>query len=72
MATEYLVLGREVGGSWQEFGRVTATSATQAQRKTAEAEEGGTYVAVPSRSFNPVTFTVEKISRVKVVEGGGS
>ena len=61
MATEYVVLRRNLdAGGWEEVGRVEdASTDTQAIKAVVPAEEEGTFVAVPARSFRPRTRKVE-------------
>jgi hypothetical protein len=70
----YVIL-RSVGSAplpaaWQEHGpRQQAVSAEQAIRKAVAATEtpdGATLVAVPARSWKPMTVTVETTTRVKI------
>lgn len=63
--TEYLVLVEEAG-HWREAGTANlANSAAQAIRRVA-GEEGGRYVAVPRRSWQPVTVRVEQQTRITI------
>lgn len=63
MATEYVVLGlieHEDGDGWFEHARVEERSAQAAVRSALDGiQEDGTYVAVPARSWKPVTVKVE-------------
>ena len=69
MSTEYVILANtDDGGSrWKEVARVKARSAASAIRTMVDGDanglltedSGGQYVAVPARSFRPVTVTVE-------------
>lgn len=74
-ATEYVILAADPEGHWEDVGgNETAGSSGAALRQAiAKMEEGldpsGTYIAVPTRSFRPVTVTVERQTRVKF-EGG--
>lgn len=76
MATEYLVLRKSTADhSWKESGRYEARSASSAIRQHLEGSpsvegnasdrEAGTFVAVPSRSFAPVTVKVETKTALK-------
>lgn len=62
--TEYVVL-RQQEGEWEELHRCEARSATSAIRQLSETVipdapfAGGTYVAIPVRSFQPVTVKLE-------------
>lgn len=69
--TDYIVLAGQ-GLAWQEIGLFTARDANAAVKKAAaETLEGDdqalSFVAVPSRSFNPVKVAV-KIERSIVLE----
>lgn len=67
--TEYVILANidDGGPRWQEVARVKARSASAAIREMVSVsangllpeDSGGTYVAVPARSWRPVTVTVE-------------
>lgn len=59
--TEYHILMLEDEGSWTSLGWVNAHSAEDAIRRTAAPSNGPqTYVAVPKRSFKPVTVRIEQ------------
>jgi hypothetical protein len=72
--TGYVILSKNavnsVGGdnmTWHEAGPpVEAVSAEAAIRKAVGGSDGGTYVAIPVRSFKPLTVTVETKRTVKV------
>ncbi len=80
-ATDYMVLAernngeRPTSGSsastlvygkiWQPLKTVKARSATEAV-KLAAGETAGTYMAVPARSWKPVTVTVEQTTRIRL------
>lgn len=61
--TEYLILTKQDNGYWRERGRVPSRSATAAIRTALEnllpEQEAETVVAVPARSWKPVTAQVE-------------
>jgi len=68
--TEYLVLSRNGGGPWSEKGRETARSAEAAIRQLIEKGEGDAvtyehFVAVPARSWKPVTVQMETKTALK-------
>jgi hypothetical protein len=69
--TEYVVLRQtgigETPRGWMEQGRVAATSAKAAIAQ-AVGETSGTYTAVPARSFQPVTVSVEQKATLKFSE----
>ena len=73
MATEYTVLRKGspspanaataiVDVGFKEFAKVTATSSAAAIRQVAR--EDGAYVAIPSRSWQPLTVTCEQQTKV--------
>lgn len=58
--TTYVILEQlSESGSYSRVGTFTAASSDAAKRKAGEATEGGTYIAVPERSFVPTKVTVE-------------
>jgi hypothetical protein len=67
MVTEYLIFfGGEHG--WQSIGKASANSAHNAIRARLgelPASEGGTYVAVPARSWKPVTVEAVQTTVLK-------
>jgi hypothetical protein len=74
--TSYIVLCQSSGdpdierelGNWTVAGPpVEAVSAEAAIRKAVDGDKGGTYVAVPIRSWAPVTVTVETKRTLKLV-----
>lgn len=68
--TGYIVL-QQNGDAWMTNGPpVESASAEAAIRKTITAP--GTYVAIPVRSFSPVTVTVETREVVKLTENGAT
>lgn len=55
------------GKTWELVGKVEAVSSEQAVRKTVqEREQEATFVAVPSRSWQPVTVSVKTTTSVVV------
>lgn len=74
--TAYIVLRRFSGPtsdeSWIEVldGAIQATSATDAVRRAAASKSpaDGTYVAVPARSWKPVTVQAVQITTIKLGE----
>jgi hypothetical protein len=70
MATTYIVLkhGGEAGGSWKALPTgVPASSADEAIRKTADSDkQGGTFVAIPARSWKPRSVRVVQTTRLKL------
>jgi hypothetical protein len=71
--TEYVVLKKtqttaDEPKRWGEVKTVTARSAVEAIRAAIPAQSGqeGTFIAVPARSFKPVTVKVEQTTRVRV------
>lgn len=66
--TTYVVLFRDDSGYWTDLVTIQASSSDDAVRravvKTANAT--GTYVAVPARSWKPVTVTVETSTKLKL------
>lgn len=69
--TSYVVLKKDAridGGDWQwlQGPTVEALSAEAAVRKAIDGDSGGTFVAIPIRSFQEMTVTVETKRTVKV------
>lgn len=60
-ATEYVVLAESGDKTWKDVGRQTARSAKAAvaAHVTAAKLNAGTFVAVPARSFDPITVKTE-------------
>lgn len=62
--TEYIILLQNEKG-WEDIGRTSAASAKAAVAQAmksptgAPPKDGGTFVAVPARSWQPVTVQVE-------------
>jgi hypothetical protein len=60
--SEYLVLYSSPSGNWESLGLVDARSTAEAIRMRIQKDDNalaGTYVAVPARSWRPVTVTAE-------------
>lgn len=71
--TEYVILERltnTTGGvSWREFARETGRSADSALKTSLEGnEDGGTFIAIPARSWKPVKVTPETVTTLKLEE----
>jgi phenylpyruvate tautomerase PptA (4-oxalocrotonate tautomerase family) len=64
--TTYIVLREHDTGTWIEHAQRDASSAEAALRKTLGADQSGTYVAVPARSWKPVTVTTETRTVLKL------
>jgi hypothetical protein len=66
--TTYIVLRQPPGTGgpdiWEDYAAVDASSATDAIKKVAD--DGGKYVAVPARSWKPVTVTTETRTILKL------
>jgi len=66
----YHVLKQTPDGNWQELARPPARDAKDAIRQTvndeAATDAGGTYVAIPARSFQPLTITTRIVNRVEI------
>jgi hypothetical protein len=69
--TEYLVF-KKAGDGWDPVNTITARSADQAIRdvaaKLAEKDQDGTFVAIPARSFKPVTVKKQTVTTLKLEE----
>jgi hypothetical protein len=63
--TPYVVLQRTEVGTWLEISRQTASSPERAVRG-ADPPEEGVYVAVPRRSWKPLTVKTEQKTTVTV------
>jgi hypothetical protein len=67
-STTYVVLTREGDGErWIHAGNISASSSEAAVREAAARNGGGSYVAIPARSFKP---TVVKVETKQVVSLG--
>ena len=74
--TEYMVLRLgEQPGSWTTIGDVEARNSTEAIRRTvsklAPDDRAGVFVAVPVRSWKPVTVRAEVQTRLKLESVAG-
>lgn len=60
-ATEYLILAQDKTGYWTEQKKIKARGSNAALREWLKGTTAveGTYVAVPSRSWKPVTVSTE-------------
>lgn len=71
--TDYVILAKD-GATWKQHRTVTARSADQAIRDHLKTAGGtpvnadGTYLAIPSRSFKPVTVKTETVTTLKLEE----
>ena len=68
--TNYKVLQKHEAGVWSERADIEAASADAAVRayvKDHQPEMATTYVAVPVRSFDPITVATETQTRVIIV-----
>ena len=69
--TEYVVLAKDGSGLWEPIRNAggievyAASSVNGAIRKAVSNGEGGTFVAVPARSWKPVTVKVETKTALK-------
>lgn len=77
--TTYIVLraasvsqGDDTSAGWLDVATIDANSGTAAIRHMAKKSDitGGTYVAVPARSFKPVTVKAETVVTLKIEEAG--
>ena len=67
-ATEYVILSK-TGQSWVEQATVTARSAKAAVREWLDQgadKPEGVYVAVPARSWQPITVKTETQTKIKL------
>lgn len=65
--TAYVVLRRNEAGYWSKVGEGTARSARVAVQQAVDAElEQGEYVAVPARSWRPVSVTVQTETKIRI------
>lgn len=70
--TRYVVLkqlaadGEATVGAWDAVDTVSAASATEAIRVTAETFGAGEYVAVPARSWKPRKAEIQTTPRVRL------
>lgn len=65
--TKYVILGLDKEGLWRALDVRGATSADQAVRlEAASINAGGTFVAVPERSWRPVKVEVHTEHKVRL------
>ena len=65
--TNYIVLRQDTpDGIWHENGPPVESVSAEAAIRKAVGEVSGTYVAIPVRSFSPITVTVETKKVVKL------
>lgn len=64
--TEYIILKQDTGGTWRqaEGGYWSASSARRAI--AAAGVDEGTYVAIPARSWEPLTVKVTQTTKVTI------
>jgi hypothetical protein len=62
--TEYLMLKKAGNDTWAMGPTITARGANAAIRKHVETAGEGTYVAVPTRSWQPVTVEQQVVERM--------
>ena len=66
--TEYVILERS-GTTWSQVANVTARTAVLAIREAIAGDmSGGTFVAIPERSWKPVMVTPETVTTLKLEE----
>ena len=66
--TIYAILWEDEHG-WNRLMNIEASSPGAAIGKyVADIGKGGTYVAIPARSWKPITVEVETVTRAKVVK----
>ena len=71
MSTLYKVLYRaKSGDDWQVSPETfdAASAASAARAAAAKVQQAGEYVAVPARSWDPITVEIETKTHVKVVK----
>lgn len=64
--TEYVILQLLDSGHWSEQGKTEASSPIRALRSHVRSGAEGEYVAVPSRSWKPLTVKVEQTTKVTI------
>jgi hypothetical protein len=64
--TEYVILSKDDSGLWSDSGKPVKARSAEAAIRSVGAE--GTYVAIPSRSFKPVTVKAEVVTTLKLEE----
>jgi hypothetical protein len=73
--TEYVVLCRAEdqpasGPLWEQWQTVEAHSAEAAIREAFQHGDGGTFIAIPLRSFQPVAVTATRTVKLAPVSAG--
>lgn len=66
--TKYRIIRLRDGedpGTWKEYGMAEASSPERALRSFPDVL-GGTYIAVPDRSWKPLTVALEKTTKVTI------
>lgn len=67
--TQYVILKQDPGqidARWIEYGTSEASSSARAIKAVADEAGAGVYVAVPARSWAPLTVKVEQTTRITV------
>ena len=64
--TDYIILKESEDGAWRPAGTVRETSSPTRAIRVAAANENGVYVAVPARSWKPLTVKVEQTTKVTI------
>jgi hypothetical protein len=68
--TAYIIFQKEEGVASlpDRWRRITGVSASSSKRALAavELKEGGEYVAVPSRSWKPLTVAIEQTTKITI------
>ena len=67
--TRYYVLRQEENGFWTEYSNDVEATSRVAAVKAVVSDEDGRYVAVPHRSWKPLTVTLET-KRLFSIENG--
>jgi hypothetical protein len=62
--TEYVILRQESEGIWNEAGRSAANSSRAALHALSAELGEGTFIAVPMRSWQPLTIAIETKIRI--------
>lgn len=70
IGSEYVILELDSSGYWTEHSSTTARDAETAIRKHVDGHgnEPGTYVAVPRKSWKPLTVKAETVTTLKLEE----
>jgi len=70
--TEYVILKQLDTSGWDRVSKITSRSAEQAVRDVVESlsdgDQGGTFVAIPARSWKPVKVTPLTVTTLKLEE----